>query len=285
MHKTSAARIVPDTQPAMAPLGGQGSSRSLAVVLVALGCSSGCEPQGTPGELHHGHFEYFCLDHNDSHCAPPEYGHAMPALIAVTSRFGVKFWRGGRSEEVDSASPWMLVRESPQIFRAIERGRVALLAFEGDVVVDLLHVDIGVADRLRIDDATDVDAPREDIAAVPLSVGESAVLRAVVVDESGQKLAGSMPGGWAVADEQIVEWSSEGYEITLTARAEGTTSAEVTLGPVRAAIEVVVAGAGGGGGGGEAGAPGSGGSGGDAGGAGGGAGSDAGAGGTAGGTP
>lgn len=263
MKLTNAAHCVPGGALPNARSAARGWLRPLGGVCAALACASGCDPPGTPGELHHGYFHYLCLDQNDSHCGPPEYGNEMPALVAVTSRFGVDFTRAGRSEEVDSASPWMLVRESPQLFRAIEPGRVALLAFEGDAVVDFLHVDIAVAHHLRIDDDTDRDAPREDISTLPLAVGESALLRAFVLDGSGQRLAGSMPGGWAVADAQIVEWSSEGYELTLTARAEGTTSAEATLGPVQAAVEVVVAGAGGGGAGGEAGGPGSAGSGGD----------------------
>lgn len=245
------------------------STRAFLSLLCGVGLLvTGCG-LGTPGELGNGGFWHRCTGPSDPVCDELDFLFTEePALaldIAVGSTFSARY-EGTKqvAGRVVSASQNLLSGDQGAGFEALRPGRAALLAEAGSSVVDLVHVRLADAARVRIEVQSFDVASAEDVTEVMMSPGDALVLRALPLDEAEVQLGGALPCAWTVGDTEIVQPSADLSDnaLGIEARAPGTTTAALTLGNLSAEVTLTVKGDGGGGAGGQGGAGGEGGAGG-----------------------
>ena len=216
---------------------GRVGATAVLAVWGTLGCTSA---NTTSGELNQGGFSYATVGDGRSDVASRtltnDYGGNNPVpVLAVGGQFNVRFVpkSGGGSEwgsdQIIPAAPGLLAREGANLV-AKRPGQSAILANDGSVVRDFVHVQVKLVDRVQL---SRVDAGVEtvlgDSETITLLAGQSSVdLAALPMSSVGEILAGSMPYAWSIeGDPDIVTLTSKGgYQNGLSA---GTKAGKVTV--------------------------------------------------------
>lgn len=250
-----------------------------AMCVLALSMVS-CGDIGSRGELGNGGFGYLCLSDGDPVCKGDpnfvnSYMKALPAQVAVGSRFGIGFLSESSTAldgtAVVQAVSSQLLSGSSDAFKAEKAGYAGILAKRGSSVVDVRHIRIVDVNALRIHvSLNESDPPMTGITSLEIGMGALVTLSFEAAGAMGEVLSGSLDAVWSSTDPDVaaIQTSSAAASIVVRGGEPGQAMIQVTSGGVSAAIPVKVTGgaqtSGGSGG------SGSGGSGGGAGGAGGG---------------
>jgi hypothetical protein len=203
------------------------------VLLSALACTCNTVPvRGTTvGELGKGVFIYRCADLTDPVCPfDGEKPADFPELIAVGSRFVVEYEAldDGRYERLDS--PTSHVRSDGFEFEAVEPGWAAIVAYEGDAVFDLVHIQIVEPDALVADLEADV-----------LEVGAETTIAAWVETVDGAMIAGALPYEWEADPPGIVALGGQPNDrLTAVGLAAGLATVTVSDGTLEVSLSVEV---------------------------------------------
>lgn len=250
-----------------------------ALCVLALAVTA-CAPfggtPGTTGDLGNGIFSYKCSSDSDPVCDDSVILHEMPAAIAVGSRFIAVYTPSGEDGNKGTASVFPASRELiietetfGSSFKAVRPGTAALLAQRGTTIVDFVHVRLASPAGVRIDATDDpTDGVWSAVTTITVKVDEPQTIRAGLVDEADELLAGALSAAWTSEDSAVAEIVTlpTDNRIQVQGKALGETKLRVSLGDQSGEIVVkVVDGSGGVGGG--SGGGGGGGSGGGAGGA------------------
>lgn len=161
------------------------------VALWVLGCGTCNDPpyRGTTlGELGKGVFGYRCADPTDGAC--PRDGDrpaTFPTTIALGASFDVDYDTLGEEVFVDLRSPTSHLRSDGPLFTAVEPGWAALVAYRGDAVFDLVHVQIVEPAELVL-----------DVETTELEVGGQTTFAATLRTDDGEVCAGTVPYEWRV---------------------------------------------------------------------------------------
>src|SRR5262245_39176506 len=169
--------------------------------LTMCACYSTCD--GSPaaatatGELGNGTFEYRCIGTSDPVCEDGVFNQPFPDCIAVGGAFRLDYTLRDISERdedeltpflhVDAANSSFLSGESGS-FHALREGRTAVLAYDNDVVVDLLHMELVQPDSLELQ-GLDPATPTDELH---MRQGEVAVFRVFPRSASCSAMGGAL---------------------------------------------------------------------------------------------
>lgn len=226
----------------------------VVVSVIILNLASGCMPGG---ELGNGYFEYVCSESPDTACRATmiEY-QRVPSPIAVGAVFDLDYvYHSSVEDSVDTgavnlrpASTERVERTSEGLLRLLDAGEHAILAHDGEVVADMIHLHANEVDMIDIHLQTFTDdLDWIDVQEIQLLVGQTARIEASPVDEDGRVLAGGFELDWQTSDDSVVYLGEALYlmgtiehVIDIEARAAGEASITVTLGSHQRTIDVVV---------------------------------------------
>lgn len=230
--------------------------RDAVIAALALGGAVGCSlsDSATQGELNQGGFAYETVGDGRSDVvmrAPvTDYtGIIKVPLVAVGGAFKLKFIpkSGSGSEwgtdQLIPAAPGLIAREGAS-FVAKRPGQSAVLANDGSVVQDFIHVQVKLVDHIQIIQAgSGGDTPLGDADVVAMTLGQPAVtVVAQPVSAIGEVLAGALPYAWSISGDADVTLSSTGgYENGLaTGSKSGTATVTLSVAGKSASIHVQV---------------------------------------------
>lgn len=230
--------------------------RDAVIAALALGGAVGCSlaDSATQGELNQGGFSYEAVGDGRSdvatHNPVTDYsGIIKVPLIAVGGVFKLEFIpKSGSgsnwgSDQLIPAAPGLIARDGASLV-AKRPGQSAVLANDGSVVQDFVHMQIKLVDHIqvvRVDGGG--DTPLGDADVVALTLGQPAVtVFAQPVSAIGEVLAGALPYTWSVGGDADVTLSSTGgYENGLVAGSKtGTALVTVSVAGKSAAVHVQV---------------------------------------------
>ncbi len=191
------------------------------------------------GAIGVGGFTYLCTDTNDAQCSPAIQSKTFPQRVALESRFEVRYYLPGtepQREGIVTPTSTNLLDGEWNVFVARNVGRAAFVVRDsarGDVR-DYLDVTIIAPSRIEIvDDRVVADGPYSVRRPPPeriLSVGAERPVRALLVDENGNWLAGSMSGfTWQSSDPDVIDFLIDPSRAATTIRAFGTGEATLTV--------------------------------------------------------
>lgn len=191
------------------------------------------DPNGGNGELHEGSFFYSCSSDADAFCAD-QVKAPLPEGIAVGADFHMSFADGMNTLEAD---PAMIEIGANGAMHAKRAGYAAVLAHaaNGDVI-DFVNVHIHVVSQIAVRDA--------DGLSLGMKIGDSHVVRAEPLDETGSALAGTLTFAWETSDANVVVVEgSRGNTATLRAVGAGSARVRVVSGSSTGVVSVNVGGA------------------------------------------
>jgi hypothetical protein len=195
-----------------------------AVAALALSSVVGCSTANTTsGELNQGGFSYSTVGDGRSDIASRtitnDYGGNNPVpVLAVGGAFKVRFipkdGNGNEwgSDQIIPAAPSLIARDGANLVTK-RPGQSAILANDGQVVQDFIHVQVKLVDHVQL---SRVDVGFETVLGendqVNLVAGQPTVeLVAQPMSSVGEILAGSMPYQWSVdGDPEVVALTSKG---------------------------------------------------------------------------
>jgi hypothetical protein len=188
------------------------------------------DPNNGNGELHEGNFVYACASDADAFCAKHVKA-PLPEGIAVGADFRISFADGMNTLESD---PDMIAIGTNGAMHANRAGYAAVLArtANGDVV-DFVNLRIHVVAELAIRDA---DAT--------MRAGETRVVRAEPIDQTGSALAGTLAFEWESSDPNVVTIdTTQPNHVVLNAVGAGVARVRVVSGATTGIVTVTVGGA------------------------------------------
>lgn len=227
--------------------------RGVALVGLPLcACYSTCG-DGTPpaasitGELGNGTFEYRCIGSGDPVCEEFDLaGGAFPDCIAVGGRFRLDYTLRDISErDEDEIEPFLHIESASDqflsdadgIFGGRSEGRTALIAYDHDVVVDLIHIDVIMPDAIEVIDALDPQGPISELHMHP---DDAQVFRVFPRSSRCPQLGGAIEFETDVENPAVA--SAHDLDVLeIEAKREGQTTLTVALGELSTQIEVFVA--------------------------------------------
>ena len=198
-----------------------------ALAALALSSAAGCSTANTTaGELNQGGFSYKAVGDGRSDVASRsltnDYGGNNPVpVLAVGGTFNIRFvpktgsgneWG---SDQIIPAAPSLITRDGANLV-AKRPGQSAVLAYDGQVVQDFVHVQVKVVDHVqlsRIDLGFETVLNEND--KVTLVAGQPTVeLAAIPMSAFGDPLAGALAYQWSIeGDPETVALTSKGgYE-------------------------------------------------------------------------
>ena len=214
--------------------------RLAAVAALALSGAAGCNAANTTsGELNQGGFSYSTIGDGRSDIATRTLtssydGNNPVPVLAVGGEFNVRFIpKGGGSEwgsdQIIPAAPALIARDGANLL--VKRpGQSAILANDGSVVQDFIHVQAKLVDHVQVARVDlGVDTVVGDNEAIPLVAGQPTLdVVATPMSAVGEVLAGSMSYQWSVdGDADVLSLTSKGgYQNGLAA---GTKTGNVTV--------------------------------------------------------
>lgn len=222
-----------------------------AIALVSLpmcACYSTCD--GSPaaasvtGELGNGTFQYRCIGTGDPVCE--EFDGEFPDCIAVGGSFRLDYTLRDISErDEDELEPFLHIEaasssylgESEGVFSGRLEGRTAVLAYDNDVVVDLLHVRVIQADGLELQDAIDPAGRTDELHLHP---GDVALFRVFPRSTTCPELGGAIEVSAQSNDPRVASVGTPDL-LEIEANADGHATISVGLGQLSTKIEVYVA--------------------------------------------
>lgn len=227
--------------------------RGVALVgLPMCACYSTCG-DGTPpaasitGELGNGTFEYRCIGSGDPVCEEFNLaGGDFPDCIAVGGRFRLDYTLRDISErDEDEIEPFLHIEsasesylsESESVFMGQHEGRTALIAYDHDVVVDLIHLDVIQPDSIEVIDALDPQGPVTELHMHP---DDAQVFRVFPRSTRCPQLGGAIDFH-AQSNAQHIASVRELDVLEIEANADGHATISVGLGDLGTKIEVFVA--------------------------------------------
>jgi hypothetical protein len=216
--------------------------------LTMCACYSTCD--GSPaaatatGELGNGTFEYRCIGTSDPVCEDGVFSQPFPDCIAVGGAFRLDYTLRDISErDEDELTPFLHIEAANTSFlggeggsfHASRPGRTAVLAYDNDVVVDLLHMELVQPDALELQ-GLDPAAPTDELH---MRQGEVAVFRVFPRSSSCAGMGGAVD---FVADSSDSSVATVGTPDVLEIESHkvGHTTVTVALGELTTSIEVFV---------------------------------------------
>ncbi len=222
---------------------------SLSVAIVIAGCNGSSSTAKTVGELGNGEFIYECVNPNDGACdAQVDDGEIVEAVFPQCILLGGQFemtYDLHDSDALDNDNDldfFIYVESASQSFfagngryRADRVGRAAMLAREGDQVLDIIHLDIVAAESIEVKDVLGrrVDGPVE-------------VVRGgfVALDVFPRRLGCNPLGGGgpvtATSREPLVATAEGGDRVVIRGEQLGQTLVTVGMGGFEQDVEVFV---------------------------------------------
>lgn len=227
--------------------------RTVALMgLPVCACYSTCG-DGTPaaasitGELGNGTFYYRCIGSGDPVCEDFMLDETdFPDCIAVGGRFRLDYTLKDISErDEDEIEPSLRIESASEsymhgsngIFRGQNEGRTALIAYDQDVVVDLIHLDVIQPDAIEVIDALDPQGPVTELHMRP---DDAQVFRVFPRSSRCPQLGGAIDFH-AQSDAQRIASVRELDVLEIEANADGHATISVGLGELGTKIEVFVA--------------------------------------------
>jgi len=173
----------------------------LGLVMFAL---QGCRPNMTrSGQMGNGSFKYVCSYTGEDLGCDPELAWGFPDAIAVGSEFNVDYAEDsifgdglGMEQPVISASS---ARVAPwgNGFQMVKPGYTALLASNGEIVIDFTHIygeDVA---------GLDLSCGEGNQDQIELQIGESLSCRVAPLSQQGEYLAGRLTFDWTESDPLV----------------------------------------------------------------------------------
>ncbi|MEQ1502875.1 MAG: hypothetical protein ABMB14_11625 [Myxococcota bacterium] len=177
--------------------GSLGAALATATSTIACTCNS-LPPGQQPGELGHGAFSWRCVDDADAFC--PHDGskpQGFPEAVAVGGRFGLAYFPlSGTVTSISSPTSMIAVDQTgPEVeLTAVSPGWAAVIAYQDDEVLDVIHLRIVEPDRIDL-----------TVPADPIDVGAFGFAQATPRADDGQVCAGSISYAWSVDPQGIVD--------------------------------------------------------------------------------
>lgn len=227
-----------------------------ALAALALSSLVGCSTANTTaGELNQGGFSYKAVGDGRSDVASrtltDTYGGNNPIpILAAGGTFNIRFvpkdgtgneWG---SDQIIPAAPSLIVRDGANLV-AKRPGQSAILANDGQVVQDFVHVQVKLVDHVQLS-RIDVgfETVLNDNDQVTIVAGQPTVeLAAIPMSAFGDPLAGALSFQWSVdGDPETVALTSKGgYENGLSAGTKpGTAVVSVRVADRSASFHVEV---------------------------------------------
>jgi hypothetical protein len=196
--------------------------RAGAVAALGLFGAVGCSASGaTTGELNQGGFSYETVGDGRADVAsglPSSSwsGNAPVPVIAVGGEFKLQFIPNGGSgsswgsDQIIPAAPGLIARDGANLV-AKRPGQSAVLANDGSVVQDFVHVQVKLVDHVVL--ARTDGGGQQPLGAgdtLSLAAGQSLHLSAIPMSVVGEILAGSLPYAWSLTGDPAVTLGSTG---------------------------------------------------------------------------
>jgi hypothetical protein len=222
----------------------------LLSLVAALGaCNGSSSTAKTVGELGNGEFIYECVNPNDGACEPAvEDGELTEAVFPECVLLGGQFEMsydlhdGDALDDDDDFETFIYVESASQSYfagngryRADRVGRAAMLAREGEQVLDIIHLDIVAAEGIEVKDVLG----REPTGPVEVVRGRTVALDVFPVRFGCVPLGGGGPVT-AASREPLVATAEGGDRVLITGEALGTTRVTVGMAGFEQDIDVVV---------------------------------------------
>jgi hypothetical protein len=235
-----------------------------AFLLMTVFALPACGVSGVRGELGQGVFDYECVDETDLVCEDFNTELAAGQDIALGAQFSMsaRDAEDGSSLRVDLATSDRLDDRGRNIFEAIAPGYTAIMAFRGDRLIDLLHVNVAEIGEVRFDVRHQDGEEIEGVSALNLEVGREATIQAVPLPSTnGIELAGAIGYDWQSSNPTVLSITGSTNDNTVNVQAvgDGSVNLTITMGDATQTLTVAVAGGGEGGAGGDGGGGGQGG--------------------------
>lgn len=164
---------------------GAGGGLWLAILV---GC--GPEPGLQPGELGNGVFYWLCTSDADPSCKKNEdAADKFPSVVALGADFMLQYQENsGRYAAPLSGSSHLVPGSPTGTFTAAVPGYASVVVYEGETLLDFLHIEVRSIDRLQMSSA--------GLGADGIDVGATATITTtpLCLDEP---CAGSLPYEWA----------------------------------------------------------------------------------------